>query len=31
MQLIDYAGLIAITICWIPQSLETIKLGRCFP
>jgi len=29
MELIGYAGLIALTICWIPQSIDTIKLGRC--
>jgi lipid-A-disaccharide synthase-like uncharacterized protein len=29
MQVIGYIGLAAIVICWIPQSLETIKLGRC--
>jgi lipid-A-disaccharide synthase-like uncharacterized protein len=29
MQIIGYIGLIAIIVCWIPQSLETIKLGRC--
>lgn len=29
MQIIGYIGLAAIIVCWIPQSLETIKLGRC--
>jgi lipid-A-disaccharide synthase-like uncharacterized protein len=29
MQWIGYIGLAAIVTCWIPQSLETIKLGRC--
>lgn len=29
MQWIGYIGLIAITICWIPQSLESIRQGRC--
>ncbi len=29
MELIGYAGLIALTLCWIPQSIDTIKLGRC--
>jgi MtN3 and saliva related transmembrane protein len=28
-QWIGYVGLIALTICWIPQSIETIKQGRC--
>jgi len=26
---IGYIGLIALVLCWIPQSLETIRLGRC--
>jgi len=29
LQWIGYVGLIALVICWIPQSLETIRLGRC--
>ncbi|MCI0708460.1 MAG: lipid-A-disaccharide synthase N-terminal domain-containing protein [Ignavibacteriae bacterium] len=29
MQIIGYIGLVAIVICWVPQSIETIKLGRC--
>jgi lipid-A-disaccharide synthase-like uncharacterized protein len=29
MQWIGYAGLTALTLCWIPQSIETIKRGRC--
>ena len=29
MQWVGYIGLVAIVICWVPQSLETIKLGRC--
>jgi lipid-A-disaccharide synthase-like uncharacterized protein len=29
MQVLGYIGLVAIIVCWIPQSLETIKLGRC--
>jgi MtN3 and saliva related transmembrane protein len=29
MQWIGYAGLISLAICWIPQSIETIKQGRC--
>lgn len=28
MQWIGYAGLIALALCWIPQSIETIKQGR---
>lgn len=29
MHIIGYIGLVAIIVCWIPQSIETIKLGRC--
>jgi lipid-A-disaccharide synthase-like uncharacterized protein len=29
MQLVGYVGLTALTVCWIPQSIETIKRGRC--
>ena len=29
MQWIGYAGLTALTLCWIPQSIETIWRGRC--
>ncbi|MBM4169968.1 MAG: hypothetical protein FJ215_12560 [Ignavibacteria bacterium] len=29
MELVGYAGLIALTLCWIPQSIETIRLGHC--
>lgn len=29
MQWIGYMGLTALTLCWIPQSIETIKRGRC--
>ena len=29
MQSIGYVGLIARALCWIPQSVETIRLGRC--
>jgi lipid-A-disaccharide synthase-like uncharacterized protein len=28
-QWIGYIGLAALVLCWIPQSIETIKLGRC--
>ena len=28
-QWIGYVGLAALVLCWIPQSIETIKLGRC--
>ena len=28
-QWIGYLGLAALVLCWIPQSIETIKLGRC--
>jgi lipid-A-disaccharide synthase-like uncharacterized protein len=29
LQWVGYVGLVALVLCWIPQSLETIKLGRC--
>jgi lipid-A-disaccharide synthase-like uncharacterized protein len=29
MQWIGYVGLTALALCWIPQSVETIRLGRC--
>ena len=29
MQWLGYVGLAALALCWIPQSIETIKLGRC--
>lgn len=29
MQWIGYIGLTALTLCWIPQSIDTIKQGRC--
>jgi len=29
LQWIGYLGLVALVLCWIPQSLETIRLGRC--
>ena len=29
MQTIGYIGLALVVTCWIPQSVETIKLGRC--
>lgn len=28
MQLHGYVGLIALALCWVPQSFETIKLGK---
>ncbi len=28
-QWIGYLGLAALVLCWVPQSIETIKLGRC--
>lgn len=30
MEWIGYVGLGALGLCWIPQSLETIRLGKCF-
>jgi lipid-A-disaccharide synthase-like uncharacterized protein len=29
MQWLGYLGLAALVISWIPQSLETVKLGQC--
>ena len=29
MQWLAYVGLMALAVCWIPQSLDTIKQGRC--
>jgi lipid-A-disaccharide synthase-like uncharacterized protein len=29
MSIIGYIGLGAIAVCWVPQSLETIRAGRC--
>lgn len=29
MEWVGYVGLTALALCWIPQSIETIKQGRC--
>lgn len=29
LQWVGYVGLVALVLCWIPQSVETIRLGRC--
>ena len=29
MSWIGYTGIIALALCWVPQSWETIKRGRC--
>ena len=29
MTWIGYAGLIALALCWIPQSAETVRSGKC--
>lgn len=29
MQWLGYVGLVMVAICWVPQSLETIRRGRC--
>ena len=29
MQWIGYVGLTALVVCWIPQSIDTIKQGEC--
>lgn len=28
-ELIGYVGLTALALCWIPQSIDTVRLGRC--
>jgi len=29
LQWLGYVGLVALVLCWIPQSLETVRLGKC--
>ncbi len=29
MEWLGYVGLVAFALCWIPQSIETIRQGRC--
>ena len=29
MQWIGYLGLTCLVLCWIPQSIDTIRQGRC--
>lgn len=29
MQWVGYVGLASLVLCWIPQSVETIQLGKC--
>lgn len=29
MQWIGYLGLTALVVCWIPQSIDTIRHGEC--
>jgi lipid-A-disaccharide synthase-like uncharacterized protein len=29
MEWIGYLGMTALAICWIPQSIDTIRHGRC--
>ncbi len=29
MELIGYIGLTALALCWIPQSIDTVRQGRC--
>jgi lipid-A-disaccharide synthase-like uncharacterized protein len=29
MEIIGYIGLTALALCWIPQSIETVRIGRC--
>lgn len=29
IEVIGYIGLAGVVICWIPQSVETVRAGRC--
>jgi lipid-A-disaccharide synthase-like uncharacterized protein len=29
MEWIGYSGLTALVVCWIPQSIDTIRQGEC--
>jgi len=29
MEWVGYGGLLALALCWIPQTVETIRRGRC--
>lgn len=29
IEIIGYIGLAGVVICWVPQSVETIRAGRC--
>lgn len=29
MEWIGYVGLTALAVCWIPQSVDTLRHGRC--
>jgi lipid-A-disaccharide synthase-like uncharacterized protein len=29
MTIIGYVGLVLVAICWLPQTIETIRLGTC--
>ncbi len=29
IDLIGYIGLAGVVICWVPQSVETVRAGRC--
>jgi lipid-A-disaccharide synthase-like uncharacterized protein len=29
LELIGYLGLLLVAICWLPQTLETLREGRC--
>jgi MtN3 and saliva related transmembrane protein len=29
MEWIGYTGLTALAVCWIPQSIDTLRNGRC--
>ncbi len=29
MEWIGYVGLTALVVCWIPQTMDTVRLGSC--
>ncbi len=29
MEWIGYVGLTALVVCWIPQTIDTVRLGSC--
>jgi len=29
LQIVGYLGLLLVAICWLPQTLETLREGKC--